>query len=220
MKFWPRSFPVALSKREKKPMSSQRFYSARQGIIGDTVRQHGRFSRLLVIRSFLTVPTYRVLATLRLCQGVAECGKVAKLLMPFAILVHKLATKSAAIDLSWETKIAPGMKFTHGFGAVLSPGARIGSNCTLFHGATLGRGDRIRSDGERVMGYPVLEDEVWVGPHAVIVGAITIGKGSRLLANTFVTNDIPAGSIVSGNPAQIIKENAPPDVFNPFRSLS
>lgn len=201
-------------------MSSQHFHSAREGIVGDTVRQNGRFSPSLAIRSFFTVPTYRVLITLRLCQGLTRYGALGKPLLLVAKLLHRLASNSASIDLSWETKIAPGMKFTHGFGAVLSPGAQIGRNCTLFHGATLGRGDRIKNDGERVTGYPVLEDEVWVGPHVVIVGGITIGKGSRLLANTFVTNDIPPGSIVSGNPAQIIKENAPPDVFNPFHSLS
>lgn len=201
-------------------MSSRRFCSAREGIVGDTVRQNGRFSPWLVIRSFFSVPTYRVLITLRLCQGLTQYGALGKPLLLVAKLLHKFAIGSASIDLSWETRIAPGMKFTHGFGAVLSPGAQIGRNCTLFHGATLGRGDRIMANGERITGYPVLEDEVWVGPHAVIVGGITIGKGSRLLANTFVTTDIPAGSIVSGNPAQIIKENAPPDVFNPFHPLT
>lgn len=201
-------------------MSNQRFFSAWEGIVGDTVRQNGRFSASQAILSFFTIPTYRVLITLRLCQGVAQYGALGKPLLIAAKLFHRFSASRASIDLSWETKIAPGMKFTHGFGAVLSPGAQLGRNCTLFHGATLGRGDRIKHDGERVTGYPVLEDEVWVGPHAVIVGGVRIGKGSRILANTFVTNDVPAGSIVSGNPAQIIKENAPPDVFNPFHSLS
>jgi serine O-acetyltransferase len=71
-------------------------------------------------------------------------------------------------------------------------------------------------NGDRITGYPVLEDDVWVGPHAVIVGGVTIGKGSRILACTFVWKDVPPGSLVSGNPAQIVKHNVVRDVFNPF----
>jgi len=195
-------------------MITNTFFSARLGIVGDTVRHAGRFSILLVMSSFIAAPTYRVLATLRLCQGLSSFGNFGKPLLLFARLIHRFTLRSASIDLAWHTKIAPGMKFTHGFGTVVSPSAVIGRNCTLFHGATLGRGDRILSDGTRITGYPILEDDVWVGPHAVIVGAITVGQGSRLLAGTFVTQDIPARSLVIGNPAQIVKSNVAPDVFN------
>lgn len=197
-------------------MTSNTYYSAREGIVGDTVRHTGRFSNTLVISSFISAPTYRALATLRLCQGLSTFGNFGKPLLFVARILHRFCTRSAGIDLAWHTKIAPGMKFTHGFGTVVSPGATIGRNCTLFHGATLGRGDRILNNGVRITGYPILEDEVWVGPHAVIVGAVTIGKGSRLLAGVFVTEDIPAGSLVVGNPGKIVKHNVEPDVSNVF----
>lgn len=97
----------------------------------------------------------------------------------------------------------------------MNRGARIGNNVTLFHGATLGRRDRISHDGERFTEYPVLEDEVWVGPHAIIVGGVIIGHGSRIAGGAFVTSSIPPYSIVSGNPASIVKSNCVPDVTNP-----
>lgn len=91
----------------------------------------------------------------------------------------------------------------------------IGSNVTLFHGVTLGRRDRISQAGEREIQFPVLESEVWVGPHAIIVGGVTIGRGSRIGGGSFVTENIPPFSVVSGNPARIVKSNCTPDVINP-----
>ena len=97
----------------------------------------------------------------------------------------------------------------------MSQGAVIGKNVTLFHGVTLGRRDRIASDGTRLTEYPVIEDEVWIGPHAIIVGGVTIGRGSRIAGGAFVTDSIPSYSVVAGNPASIVKANCTPDVMNP-----
>lgn len=64
-------------------------------------------------------------------------------------------------------------------------------------------------------GYPVLEDEVWVGPHAIIVGDVTVGRGSRIAGGAFVTESVPPYSVVIGNPAVIVKNNCTPDVMFP-----
>jgi len=64
-------------------------------------------------------------------------------------------------------------------------------------------------------GYPTLEDEVWVGPHAIITGGITIGRGSRIAGGAVVNENIPPYSIVAGNPAKIIKSDCIPDVMHP-----
>lgn len=119
------------------------------------------------------------------------------------------------MDFPWQTEIGGGLALTHGWGLVISPGAKIGKNVTLFHGVTLGGRDRISRAGTRLTEYPILEDEVWIGPHAVIVGDVTIGQGSRIAAGAFVTESIPPGSVVAGNPATIIKSNCMPDVMNP-----
>ncbi|WP_074773002.1 hypothetical protein [Nitrosospira multiformis] len=61
----------------------------------------------------------------------------------------------------------------------------------------------------------MIEDEVWIGPHAIIVGGVTIGRGSRIAGGAFVTENVPPYSIVSGNPSTIVKANCTPDVMNP-----
>jgi serine O-acetyltransferase len=181
----------------------------------DTFRQHGRFSWRNLIADTLTKRTFRVIVTMRLCQMVACSHGAVRFTLPLFKILHRIAANTAAVDLSWRTEIGSGLAITHGWGLVVNPGAKIGANVTLFHGATLGRSDRIQPNGERITGYPTLEDEVWVGPHAIIVGGVTIGRGSRIAGGAFVTESVSPYSIVIGNPATIVKSNCIPDVMNP-----
>lgn len=181
----------------------------------DTHRQYGRSGAGLVWRGILLNRTFRVVVTMRLCQAARAGGWLARLCLPVMKLLHRIATQLAAVDFSWQTEVGAGFALTHGWGAVVTPGARIGRNVTLFHGATLGRRDRVGAGGERQIGYPTLEDEVWVGPHAIIVGAVTIGRGSRIAGGAFVTEDVPPHSVVSGNPGRVVKSGCTPDVMHP-----
>lgn len=188
--------------------------SAWSSLKADTFRQYGEFTWEHVITGALTRRTFRAVVTMRLCQIAYSRGAL-RVSLPFFKVLHRLATHLAAIDLSWRTDVKPGLAITHGWGLVVSPGARIGKNVTLFHGVTLGRRDRIAQDGTRLTEYPVLEDEVWVGPHAIIVGGVTIGCGSRIAGGAFVIENVPPHSIVSGNPAVIVKSDCAPDVMYP-----
>lgn len=179
----------------------------------DTYRQYGQFSWGYLIKGVIARRTFRPVVTMRLCQGIATSEGVIKLTLPFFKVLHRIATHNAAVDLSWRTEVGGGLAITHGWGLVVNQGARVGNNVTLFHGVTLGRRDRISREGERFTEYPVLEDEVWVGPHAIIVGGVTIGRGSRIAGGAFVTDSVPSYSVVSGNPAVIIKSNCVPDVM-------
>lgn len=180
----------------------------------DTWRQFGRFGWALAARGVLLRRNYRAIATLRLCQWAARRGALGRGLLIFARLLHRMACGSAGIDLPWQTSIGPGFALTHGWGTVVNEHAVIGCNVTLFHGVTLGQRDRIAADGSRSTGYPVVEDEVWIGPHAAIVGPVTIGRGSRIAAGACVFEDVPAHSIVMGNPARVVKSGCVPDVMN------
>jgi serine O-acetyltransferase len=120
------------------------------------------------------------------------------------------------MDMSWRTQVGGGIALTHGWAAVIGAPSKIGHNVTIFHGVTLGGSNRISRDGTYTYrGHPTLEDDVWVGPNAVVTGKITIGRGSRIAAGAFVTHSVPPYSLVVGNPAKIVIKNCIPDVMNP-----
>lgn len=61
---------------------------------------------------------------------------------------------------------------------------------------------------ERVFSKPiVIGNHVWICAKAVILKGVTIGEGAIIAAGAVVTKDVPAYSLVGGNPARIIREN-------------
>ena len=181
----------------------------------DTHRQYGYYSHACLLSGLLVRRSFRPVVTMRVCQAVSRVPVLRHVLLPLCRLAHRLAAGSAVMDLPWNVRAGAGLIVSHGWGLVVNEQARIGSNVTLFHGVTIGRRDRIAPDGSRCEGYPVLEDEVWVGPNAIIVGQLTIGRGARIGGGAFVTDNVPAHAVVIGNPAVIVKEDSRPDVMNP-----
>ncbi len=159
--------------------------------------------------------SFRVIVTLRLCQCVASSPGLFRLALPVFKVLHHLAAHRVAFGLHWKTEIGAGLVLTHGWGTRISQQVRIGQNVTLLHGVTIGQRHKISSTGERLILFPVIEDEVWVGPYAIIVGEVTIGRGSRIAGGAFVTASVPPYSTVVGNPAKIVRSNCVPDVMHP-----
>ncbi|MEP7257996.1 MAG: serine acetyltransferase [Flavitalea sp.] len=181
----------------------------------DTIRRTGVFKKRHVIKGFLLDRTFRPVITLRLCQHTFNGSAPLKFIHPVFRFLHRWACQKAGMDFPWKTLIGSGFSIVHGWSLVVNSNAKIGRNVTFFHGVTIGRRDKLEKDGYNAAEYPTIEDEVWLGPHVTIVGGITIGKGSRVAAGAFVTQNIPAYSMVVGNPAAVVKSNILPDVYNP-----
>ncbi|MBI5928529.1 MAG: serine O-acetyltransferase [Chloroflexi bacterium] len=103
------------------------------------------------------------------------------------------------IEIHPAAKIGPRLFIDHGMGVVIGETAEIGADVTLYHGVTLG-GVSL-THGKR---HPTLESRVVVGAGAKILGAITIGEGTRVGANSVVIKDTPAHSVVVGIPGKPI----------------
>lgn len=180
----------------------------------DTYRLFGRAGGWLSFKGMLLNPPFRVLASVRLCQAAQRQPTLLRwLLLAPARVLHRLACQLAGIELPWRTRIAPGVALTHGRGIVVNVNSQIGRNVTLMHGVTLGQRDAIGKDGSRLTRYPVIEDDVWIGPYAIVVG-VRVGKGSRIAGGAYVYQDVPAYCVVLGNPGKIVKTNCTPDVVN------
>ncbi len=108
------------------------------------------------------------------------------------------------IEIHPGARIGTGFFIDHGMGVVIGETTEIGHNVTLYHGVTLG-GVSIEK-GKR---HPTIGDNVVIGAGAKVLGAIEIGKGSRIGANAVVVKPVPAHSIVVGVPGHIIKRSQP-----------
>lgn len=63
-----------------------------------------------------------------------------------------------------------------------------------------------RSSNEGTKSAPVvIEDDVWVGAHCIILKGVTIGARSVIGAGSVVTKSIPANRVAAGNPCRVIK---------------
>lgn len=69
-------------------------------------------------------------------------------------------------------------------------------------------------------GSIVLENDVWIGTHCVILGGVKIENGAVVAANSVVTKDVPAFAIVAGSPANIIGYRFEPHIISQFEELA
>jgi serine O-acetyltransferase len=117
-----------------------------------------------------------------------------------ARIVAQWARMLTGIDIHPAATIGPRLFIDHGTGVVIGETAEIGADVTLYHGVTLGG-----SSLERGKRHPTLGDRVVVGAGAKILGAITIGEGSRIGANAVVVRDVPPDVVVVGVPGEIVR---------------
>lgn len=109
-----------------------------------------------------------------------------------------------------ETEIGEGFYLGHWGALVINPKAKIGKNCNIAQGVTIAQANRGKNEG-----VPMIGNEVWIGPNAVIVGSITIGNNVLIAPNAYVNSDVPDNSIALGNPAIITqKTNATEGYIN------
>lgn len=106
------------------------------------------------------------------------------------------------ISIDFTTDIGEGFFIGHFGGIVVSRRCRIGRNCNISHGVTIGRINR----GDR-SGFPTIGDNVYIGPGAKILGGISVGNGAAVGTNAVVTRDVPENGVVVGIPGEVISHS-------------
>ncbi len=102
------------------------------------------------------------------------------------------------IEIHPAARLGRGLFIDHGMGVVIGETAEVGENVTLLQGVTLG-GTSLKREKR----HPTLGDSVVVGAGAAVIGAITIGEGTRIGAGSVVVRDVPPNSVVVGVPGRV-----------------
>ena len=117
-----------------------------------------------------------------------------------ALMLPKWITQiRAKCELNKEMALDGGVNFSeHGnifFGAIQA-------------GTGLVVGSRVTAGSSHVDGgMPRIGRNVWIGSDCVLYGSINIGDGATLLPGTVLTKSIPAGVVMQGNPARLVRKN-------------
>ncbi len=83
------------------------------------------------------------------------------------------------------------------YGIVIERGVEIGRRVTLMHQVTLGRKEGVTGEGDGAA-VPVIEDNVFIGAGAKVLGRVRVGRGATVGANAVVTRDVPSHCTVVG----------------------
>ncbi|APR81197.1 Serine acetyltransferase [Minicystis rosea] len=116
-------------------------------------------------------------------------------------ILSELAHAETGIDIHPGARIGASFFIDHGTGVVIGETCIIGERVRLYQGVTLGaKSFPTDTQGRPIKGiprHPIVEDDVIVYAGATILGRITIGKGSSIGGNVWLTQSVPPGSRVT-----------------------
>jgi serine O-acetyltransferase len=118
-----------------------------------------------------------------------------------ARVISELAHSATGIDIHPGAQIGESFFIDHGTGVVIGETAVIGRHVRVYQAVTLGA-KRFQKDdtGVLVKGnirHPIVEDNVVIYAGATILGRITIGQGSTIGGNVWLTHSVPPGSNIT-----------------------
>lgn len=134
---------------------------------------------------------------------------------PISRLFWKILTRGcmfhSGIQLPVGTEVGPGLRISHFGQIVINPDTKIGRNFSIAQGTLIGN-----AQGKH-KGVPTIGDNVYMAANSIVIGGITIGDYVMIAPGAFVNFDVPAHSIVVGNPGKIIPSHRPTDKYNVYQ---
>jgi serine O-acetyltransferase len=115
-------------------------------------------------------------------------------------LIDKLNNVLFAASVPHNAKIGEGTMLTHrGMGVIMHFHQEIGKGVVINPFVLIG--------SKIAPLQPRIEDDVFIGAHAVVLGDITIGRGAIIGAGAIVIEDVPPGGVVVGPSARLVRIN-------------
>lgn len=144
------------------------------------------------LQAFLYFKGYMAIQTHRCAHSLFNSGRDL-----VAFHLQNRSSELFGVDINPAAKIGHGIMLDHATGFVMGETARIGHDCSILQGVTLGGTGK--SDQDR---HPKVGDRVLVGAGASILGNITIGDGAKIAAGSVVLKSVEENCTVAGVPAK------------------
>ena len=149
---------------------------------------HSHLQCFLYFKGFLAIQTHR------LAHALHKSGR--------DLIAYHLQSRSSelfGVDINPAARIGCGIMLDHATGFVMGETARIGHDCSILQGVTLGGTGK--SDEDR---HPKIGNRVLIGANASVLGNIEIGNGAKIAAGSVVLKPVPENCTVAGVPAKPI----------------
>ncbi len=131
---------------------------------------------------------FQILTGVRLMRLLRDSGSPTGAKVAARLLRHLYGA-----DIHWTAELADGVSIVHGTGLAIVHSARIGKGAILSQNVTIGDGTDPKT---RAVGQPVIEEDVHIGPGAVVIGPVTVGARSRIGPNVVLRESIPPDTVV------------------------
>ena len=116
--------------------------------------------------------------------------------------ISQRSRHKTGIEIHPGAKIGKNLFIDHGAGVVIGETTEIGDNCTLYQNVTLGGTGK--DVGKR---HPTLGNNVMVGAGARVLGPFKIGDNSKIAANAVVLEEVPPNCTAVGVPARVVRRD-------------
>ncbi len=141
-------------------------------------------------------PGFAAIIRHRLAHALYDLG-----VTMIARIIAEVAHSQTGIDIHPGARISEGFFIDHGTGVVIGETAIVGRNVRLYQAVTLGA-KRFEADSsgalvKNMARHPIVEDDVIIYAGATILGRVTIGKGSSIGGNVWLTHNVPPGSSIT-----------------------
>ena len=151
-----------------------------------------------LVKHLCKYPEFRFVFVMRTVNFLK--GKPHLLLLYYLVrLLYARMKVKYGINIPYNTPIGPGLFIGHYGGIVVHSEVKIGRNCNLNHGVTIGI-----AYGGNNPGVPIIGNNVYLGPGSKIFGGVTIGNNVAVGANCVVTKSVPENAVIVGIPGKVI----------------
>jgi len=169
----------------------------REKLKADIAHSTNAINSKSVIKLFFAKKSIRIVVLFRILNHYYfKKNKVAMLLLSPVALYYRLMTNKYCVDLSYKTKIGPGLKMNHCYCTIVNIRATIGEHVYIAHNVTIGSNTPAK--------VPTIGNNVTIFPGSIIIGDVTIGDNCIIGANNLIYKSVPANTIVKARSMEIM----------------